>query len=88
MLALGLAALVVSAVFIYTPLHLKATMGAGPELNGIVLAAPAMGVIGVSALVASRLAKILGTYQTIAVGFILMALMLVVLPWLDQIRWI
>jgi ACDE family multidrug resistance protein len=87
-LTLAIASVVVYAVVIYIPVYLKATIGAGPQLNGIVLAAPGIGIIVISALLASRLAKILGTYQAIAVGFILMALMLVAILWLDQIRWI
>jgi len=37
------------AVVIYAPLYLKATIGAGAILNGIVLASRAVGAAGISA---------------------------------------
>ena len=87
-LTLALAAIIVYAVVIYTPLYLKAAIGAGPQLNGVVLAFRAVGVVFISALVASRIANILGTYQTIALGFVLMSLTLLTIPFLVQIHWI
>ncbi|NET55158.1 MAG: MFS transporter [Symploca sp. SIO2E6] len=87
-LTLALAATVVYAVVIYIPIHLKIMLGAGPQLNGTVLAFPGLGIILISALVASRLGKFLGTYKAIALGFLLMALMLMILPLLRQIHWI
>ncbi len=85
---LALAAAIVYAVVIYTPLYLKEAIGAGPLLNGSVLAVRAVGAAIVSALAASRLAKRLGTNRAIALGFTLMALTLATIPLLDQLRWI
>jgi len=87
-LTLALAAVVVYALVIYIPLHLKALLGAGPQLNGMVLAFPGLGIVIISALMASRLGKMLGTYQAIAFGLLLMAIMLITLPLLREIRWI
>ncbi|NER97709.1 MAG: MFS transporter [Symploca sp. SIO1B1] len=87
-LTLALAAVVVYALVIYIPLHLKALLGAGPQLNGMVLAFPGLGIVIISALMASRLGKMLGTYQAIAFGLLLMAIMLITLPLLGEIRWI
>jgi predicted MFS family arabinose efflux permease len=85
-LLLAAAALVVYAVFIYTPLYLKEAIGAGPELNGFVLAVRGMGAAIVSALLAARIAKWLGTRQAIALGFGLMALTVGTIPFLTQLE--
>jgi MFS transporter, ACDE family, multidrug resistance protein len=87
-LTLALAASIVYSVVIYTPLYLSAAIGATPLLNGSVLAVRAIGAAIVSALVASRLAKAVGTERAIAVGFVLMSLTLVTIPFLDQLEWI
>lgn len=87
-LTLLTAAAIVYAVVIYTPLYLKTAIGAGPQLNGMVLAVRAIGAAIVSAVLASRLAKLLGAQGAIALGFMLMALMLATIPWLDQLKWI
>ncbi|MGJ3244850.1 MAG: MFS transporter [Elainellaceae cyanobacterium] len=87
-LTIMLAAAIVYAVVIYTPIYLKMVMGAGPALNGFVLGIRAIGAAVVSAVLASRLAKRLGTNQTIALGFTVMALMLMTIPFLDELRWI
>jgi predicted MFS family arabinose efflux permease len=87
-LTLALAASVVYSVVIYTPLYLREAIGATPLLNGSVLAVRAIGAAIVSALVASRLAKAMGTERAIALGFTLMSLTLVTIPFLDQLEWI
>ncbi len=83
-----LAAAVVYAVVIYTPLYLNAVIGAGPALNGFVLGIRAIGAAVVSAFFAGRLAKLIGTTQTVGLGFVTMALMLATIPFLTQLSWI
>ncbi|NJN03540.1 MAG: MFS transporter [Leptolyngbyaceae cyanobacterium RM1_1_2] len=74
----------VSAIFyvvvVYAPLYLKAAIGASSLLNGIVLAARAIGAAVLSAVGANRLAKAIGLSSTIAVGFLGMALSLAAIP--------
>lgn len=84
-LFLGTAALIVYAVVIYTPLYLKAAIGAGPELNGFVLAVRLVGAAVVSALGASRIARRLGRNRAIAFGFSLMSVTLITIPFLTQL---
>lgn len=85
LIALALASVSMYAVVIYAPLYLEAMIGAGPEINGIVLAARAIGAAVVSALVARRLAQKIGTPKAIAVGFGLMALTLITIPFLSTL---
>ncbi|MEL6221941.1 MAG: MFS transporter [Cyanobacteria bacterium J06627_8] len=87
-LTIALAAGIVYTVVIYTPLYLKAIIGAGPALNGFVLAIRAVGAALVSAFLASRCAKRFGADLTIGMGFIIMALMLGTIPLLTELRWI
>lgn len=84
-ITLALAAAIVYAVVIYTPVYLKETIGADAKLNGIVLTARAIGATVVSALAASWLGRRLGRNLTIALGFVLMALMLATIPVLNEI---
>jgi MFS transporter, ACDE family, multidrug resistance protein len=84
-LILLLAAAIVYSVVIYTPLYLKAAIGAEPLLNGMVLAVRAIGAAIVSAVLASRMAARLGRPQTIAIGFSLMSLTLLTIPLLTQL---
>ncbi|WP_013325451.1 MFS transporter [Gloeothece verrucosa] len=84
-ITLALAAAIVYTVVIYTPVYLRETIGADAKLNGIVLTARAIGATVVSALAASWLGKKLGRNKTIALGFILMALMLATIPVLNDI---
>jgi MFS transporter, ACDE family, multidrug resistance protein len=84
-LFIALAAAIVYAVVIYTPLYLKDAIGADPKLNGFVLAIRLVGVVVVSAFGASRVAKKLGTQRAIALGFCLMAIALVSIPLLTQL---
>lgn len=84
-LGVTLAAAVVYTVVIYTPLYLKGAIGAGPALNGFVLAIRAVGAAVVSAIVASRLAKSIGTGPTVGLGFMVMGTMLCTIPLLNQL---
>jgi predicted MFS family arabinose efflux permease len=83
---LAAAALIVYAVVIYTPMYLKEVIGAGPELNGLVLAVRGMGAAIVSALLATRIAKLLGPRQAIALGFVLMSITVGTIPFLTELR--
>lgn len=85
LLTLGLASVVMYAVVIYTPLYLKTTIGAGAVLNGIVLAARAVGAAAISAFGARRLSQTLGLSKSTAVGFGLMALTLGMIPLLREL---
>ena len=82
---LYLALAIVSAIFyivvVYVPLYLKTEIGASTLLNGIVLAARAIGAALISAVGASRLAKLLGNNRAIALGFLLMAFSLATIPY-------
>lgn len=85
LLTLALASISMYAVVIYAPLYLKATLKVGSLINGIVLASRAVGAAGVSAFGARRLSKSLGLSKATAVGFGLMALTLVTIPFLHQL---
>lgn len=88
LLTLALASVAMYAVVIYAPLYLKATIGAGTVLNGVVLAVRAVGAAATSAFATRWLVKILGAPQAIAVGFGIMALTLLTIPLLHQLGWI
>ncbi|MBE9191166.1 MFS transporter [Gloeocapsopsis crepidinum LEGE 06123] len=85
LLTLGVASIVMYTVVIYAPLYFKATMNAGAALNGIILAARAIGAAIISAFAAQRLLQSLGTARATAVGFALMAVTLATLPLLEQL---
>lgn len=87
LLALVLASATFYVVIVYAPLYFKASIGADTVLNGAILASRAIGAAIISALGASRLAKELGVNRALAVGFGLMALMLIVIPYLEQAQW-
>ncbi|MBD1910974.1 MULTISPECIES: MFS transporter [unclassified Leptolyngbya] len=82
---IGVAATVVYTVVIYTPLYLKAAIGAGPELNGFVLAIRAVGAAIVAAVGAAWVAKRLGENRAIALGFSLMATTIFTIPLLTHL---
>ena len=84
-LALGLASAIFYVVIVYAPLYFKAVIGAGPVVNGAILASRAVGAALISALGANRLAKRLGVTPSITLGFVLMALTLITIPFLVQI---
>ncbi|WP_448561550.1 MFS transporter [Trichothermofontia sp.] len=87
-LGLGLASILFYIVIIYAPLHFKAAIAADTLLNGLILAARAVGAAVISAVGASRLASRVGSTNAIALGFALMALTLVMIPALTFIPWI
>ena len=84
-LALGLASAVFYVVIVYAPLFFKAAIGAGPVINGAILASRAVGAALISALGANRLAKRLGVTPSITLGFIVMAWTLLTIPFLVQV---
>ena len=88
LLIVGLTSVAMYAVVIYAPLYLKQIIGVGTLLNGIVLASRAVGAALVSAIGSRRLAQSLGTTKAIAVGFALMTVTLVTIPFLHQLGWI
>lgn len=86
LLIIGLASIAMYAVVIYAPLYLKATIGAGAVLNGIVLGSRAVGAAAISAFGARKLSKKLGLFKATAVGFGLMAVTLAMIPLLSQLN--
>lgn len=87
-LTLAMAALVMYSVVIYTPIYLKSAIGAGPELNGLILALRGIGAAVISALGATWVARRVGPNRAIGLGFALMGGMLIILPFLTQLQWI
>jgi predicted MFS family arabinose efflux permease len=85
LLIIGLNSVAMYAVVIYAPLYLKQTIGAGAVLNGIVLASRAVGAAVISAVGSRHLAQSFGKAKAIAIGFALMAVTLVSIPFLTQI---
>lgn len=83
--ALIMASGVFYIVIVYAPLFFKQSINADPALNGAILASRAIGAAIISAVGASRLAKRLGQAGAIALGFCLMALMLLSIPVVAQI---
>lgn len=79
------AGMIVYTVVVYTPLFLKQTIGATPELNGFVLAVRLIGAAVISAFGASQIARRLGRSRAVAFGFSLMAMTLAVFPFLTQL---
>jgi predicted MFS family arabinose efflux permease len=88
LLALGLTSVAMYSVVIYAPLYLEKAIGAGPLLNGLVLAVRAIGAGFISAFGASKLAKHLGTARAITLGFGLMAVTLAAIPLQHELSWI
>jgi len=76
------------SVVVYAPLYLKATIGAGAILNGIVLASRAIGAAFISALGSKWLAQKLGLPKAIMLGCALMSVTLTTIPLLNQLGWI
>ncbi len=85
LLTLLLVSVAMYAVVIYAPLYLKATIGAGAVLNGVVLASRAIGAAVVSAFGSKWLAQKLGLSKAIALGCTLMAVTLISIPLLRQL---
>lgn len=83
---LVLASISMYAVVIYAPLYLKATIGAGAVLNGIVLASRAIGAATISVFGARRLSQKFGLAKSTAVGFGLMGVTVGMIPLLHQLN--
>ncbi|MEM8638793.1 MAG: MFS transporter [Cyanobacteria bacterium P01_G01_bin.54] len=82
--SLALAAVVMYTVVIYGPLYLKATYNVSTQLNGLILAARALGGAIAAAFLAKRLMRWWGHRWTTVLGFSIMMLMLLTLPVLPQ----
>ncbi len=80
LLTIALASLVMYSAIIYTPLYLKNTFSTPAELNGLVLALKAVGATIISAFGAKLIAKFISQRGAIALGFGMMALMLIIVP--------
>ncbi|WP_033365266.1 MFS transporter [Mastigocladopsis repens] len=85
LLSLSLASIAMYTVVIYAPLYLKATIGAGAALNGVVLASRAVGAASISAFGARQFAQSFGLERSTALGFGLMAVTLGTIPFLRQL---
>ncbi|MGB6295797.1 MAG: MFS transporter [Rivularia sp. (in: cyanobacteria)] len=83
--ALALTSAIFYVVIIYAPLHFKDTIGANTAVNGAILASRAIGAAVISAVGASKLAKRLGSAKAIALGFILMAVTLITIPFVKPL---
>ena len=92
-LALGLTSAIFYVVIVYAPLHFKAAIDTdaiddydmgSTVFNGAILASRAVGAAVISATGASRLAKKLGSAKAIGLGFTLMGLSLITIPFLLQ----
>ena len=83
--ALALTSAIFYVVIIYAPLHFKQAIGADTVLNGAILASRAIGAAVISAVGASKLAKRVGSAKAIALGFILMAVTLITIPFVKQV---
>ncbi len=83
--ALALSSAIFYVVIVYAPLHFKEAIGADTVLNGAILASRAIGAAVISAVGASKLAKRVGSAKAIALGFILMAVTLITIPFVKQI---
>lgn len=88
LVTLSLVSISMYSVVVYAPLYLKATIGAGAILNGVVLASRAIGAAVVSALGSKWLAQKLGLAKAIVLGCALMSITLTTIPLLDQLGWI
>lgn len=83
-LALALASAIFYVVVVYAPLYYKDAIAAGTVLNGAILASRAVGAAVISAVGASRLARRIGEGPTVALGFGVMGLTLLSIPFLSQ----
>ncbi|BAY80979.1 major facilitator superfamily MFS_1 [Calothrix parasitica NIES-267] len=86
--ALALTSAIFYVVIIYAPLHFKEAIGADTATNGAILASRAIGAAVISAVGASKLAKRLGSAKAIGLGFVLMALTLMTIPFVEQLYFI
>ncbi|KJH71881.1 MFS transporter [Aliterella atlantica CENA595] len=88
LVTLSLVSISMYSVVVYAPLYLKATIGAGAILNGVVLASRAIGAAVISALGSKWLAQKLGLAKAIMLGCALMSVTLTTIPLLEQLGWI
>jgi len=86
--ALALTSAIFYVVIIYAPLHFKESIGADTAVNGAILASRAIGAAVISAVGASKLAKRVGSAKAIGLGFILMAVTLMTIPFVHQLYFI
>lgn len=84
-LTLCLTAATAYAVVINLPSHLKATIGAGTAINGIVLATQAIGSAAIAAFGVRKLTRRLGLIPATALGFGIVALVLTAIPQFDRL---
>jgi MFS family permease len=80
LVTIALASSIMYAAIIYTPLYLHQTFSTPAELNGLVLALKAVGATIISAFGAKHIARFTSQQGAIALGFGIMALMLILVP--------
>ncbi|OAB59522.1 MFS transporter [Phormidium willei BDU 130791] len=85
LLTMGLSSIAMYAVVIYAPIYLDQALGLTPKLNGLVLAARAIGAALISAFGAKPLAKAMGLNRSTALGFGVMAATLAPIPWITNL---
>lgn len=85
LVTMGLSSIAMYAVVIYAPIYLDQALGLTPKLNGIVLAARAIGAAFISAFGAKPLAKAIGLNRSTALGFGVMAATLAPIPWITDL---
>lgn len=83
--ALALTSAIFYVVIVYAPLHFKQAIQANSLENGLILASRAIGAAIISAVGASKLAKRFGSAKAIALGFMLMAITLITIPFVEQL---
>lgn len=84
-LTIALSSAIMYSILIYAPVFLAENIRATSQINGIILATMAIGLAIFSAFGAIFLAKRMGHIRTIALGFILMAITLIIFPLLKDI---
>lgn len=82
---IGAVAVVLFSVVIYAPEYLQASLGIDSKLNGIILAARALGAAASSAIAAKPLARAVSRDGAISVGFAMMCAMLISIPLVPQV---
>ena len=84
-ITIALAAAIMYSILIYSPVYLAEHLNSDAQINGMVLAAMAIALAIFSASGAIYIAKAIGHNQTIALGFSLMAITLIIFPLLTDI---
>lgn len=85
LVGLSLTSAIMTSVVIYTPLYLQEAFDVDTLFNGLVLMLRALGAAIVSALATKPLAIRIGKPFSMALGYALMAIALISLPWLPQV---